>query len=473
MVRERADLSAAGDPERKMLTASAGALRGVAGVMDRRARDIDLDVLARARDRSDSRLQALSAGRPGDVAAERVLFNADMIALATLAIAADTRVASRLAPPEWLERSREQAMLGVTTARRAGHRVAAIGRVALSHASVRSVWTINSLRGALAIAAAVAVADVTSVQHGFWVVLGTFSVLRSNAVATGATAFRALVGTAIGFVVGGALLVAIGSDTTGLWIVLPVAVFVAGYAPGTAPFAVGQAAFTVTVAVLFNLLVPAGWKVGVVRIEDVALGCAVSVVVGVLFWPRGLASVVGDDLADSFRAGARYLEQAVRWVAGSQDEMAEGAAAAAAAATRLDGALRGFLAEQGTKQLELQELWRLVGAGLRLRLTAYSVADLEPDPTLVGPARTALVKRTSTIAGWFDRLALVVGHAGKDTPTTLAPPSFGPDEVVSESSGSRYGVWLCEHLDHLAAHLGELVGPAVHVAQARRRPWWR
>ncbi len=153
--------------------------------------------------------------------------------------------------------------------------------------------------------------------------------------------------------------------------------------------------------------------------------------------------------------------------------MAEGAAAAAAAATRLDGALRGFLAEQGTKQLELQELWRLVGAGLRLRLTAYSVADLEPDPTLVGPARTALVKRTSTIAGWFDRLALVVGHAGKDTPTTLAPPSFGPDEVVSESSGSRYGVWLCEHLDHLAEHLGELVGPAVHVAQARRRPWWR
>ena len=59
-----------------------------------RAGDIDLDVLARARDRSDSRLQALSAGRPGDVAAERVLFNADMIALATLAIAADTRVAS-------------------------------------------------------------------------------------------------------------------------------------------------------------------------------------------------------------------------------------------------------------------------------------------------------------------------------------------------------------------------------------------
>ena len=97
MVRERADLSGAAKPEREMSRASAEALRGVSGLMDRRATEIDLDVLARARDRSDSRLQALSAGRPGDAAEERVLFNADMIALTTLAIGADTRVASRLA----------------------------------------------------------------------------------------------------------------------------------------------------------------------------------------------------------------------------------------------------------------------------------------------------------------------------------------------------------------------------------------
>jgi len=33
----------------------------------------------------------------------------------------------------------------------------------------------------------------------------------------------------------------------------------------------------------------------------------VSLVVGVLFWPRGASSVVGDDLADAFRRGAAYL----------------------------------------------------------------------------------------------------------------------------------------------------------------------
>src|SRR5207247_2499676 len=175
------------------------------------------------------------------------------------------------------------------------------------------VWFVNSMRGAVALAVAVAVADVSSVQHGFWVVLGTLSVLRTNAASTGSSAARALGGTAIGFVIGGALLLAIGSNFTVLWVVLPIAVFVAAYTPGTAPFAVGQAAFTVTIAVLFNLLAPVGWKVGVLRIEDVAIGCAVSLVVGVLFWPRGVSSVVGDDLADAFRTGASYLTQAVDW----------------------------------------------------------------------------------------------------------------------------------------------------------------
>ena len=396
-----------------------------------------------------------------------------MIALAALAIAADTQVASRLQSPAWLERRRDEFLVGEGPTGRARGRVAAIARAARSGASVRSVLVINGLRGALALALAVAVADLTGVQHGFWVVLGTLSVLRTNAVATGATALRAMVGTAAGFIVGGALTVAIGASSPGLWIVLPVAVFVAGYAPGTAPFAVGQAAFTVTVAVLFNLLVPVGWKVGVVRIEDVALGCGVSLAVGLLFWPRGLASVVGDDLAETFETGGRYLEQAVRWVAGAQHEMAEGAAGAAGAATRLDEALRGFLGEQGTKHVELGELWRLVGGGLRLRLTAYSIAGLSPDATLSGSARDALLKRTSTLTTWFDRLAALVGRPGPDTPATLAPPTFAADEVVSESSGTHYGVWLCEHLDHLAEHLAELVAPAVHVAEARRRPWWR
>src|SRR5262249_45818518 len=134
--------------------------------------------------------------------------------------------------------------------------------------------------------------------------------------------------------------------------------------------------FTVTVLVLFNLLAPAGWQVGLLRVEDVAIGCAVSLVIGALFWPRGAAAVVGDDLADAFRRGAVYLTQAVDWALGPRAEAPDTAVAAVTAGIRLDDALRGFLAEQGTKRVSKDDLWSLVMATTRLRQTAYSLASL-------------------------------------------------------------------------------------------------
>ena len=172
-----------------------------------------------------------------------------------------------------------------------------------SDASLRSVWFRNSARGAIALAAAVAIARLTDVQHAFWIVLGTLSVLRTSATATGSDRPAGLAGTVAGFAVGAALFIGIGTSPTALWIAFPAAVLVAAYTPGTAPFVVGQAAFTVTIVVLFNLLVPARWPVGLLRVEDVAIGCAVSLVVGFLFWPRGVSAVVGDNLADAFRSG--------------------------------------------------------------------------------------------------------------------------------------------------------------------------
>jgi uncharacterized membrane protein YccC len=316
------------------------------------------------------------------------------------------------------------------------------------------------------------VADLGSLQHGFWVVLGTLSVLRTNAASTGATALRALAGTALGFVVGGVLLLAIGSGSTALWVVFPVAVFVAAYAPGTAPFVVGQAAFTVTVAILFNLLAPVGWKVGVVRIEDVAIGCAVSVAVGILFWPRGVAAVVGDDLADAYRSGAAYLRQAVDWTAGLRGSAPDAAVPAAEAGARLDEALRGLLAEQGTKHVARQDLWRLVGGSLRLRLTARAIAELPGDASAITGVRDTLERRTDTLARWYEQLAELVAPPSPVAPRALQAPTFAELEG-SDTQASYYGVWLCEHLSHLGEHLGELVKPAAQVAQIRRRPWWR
>jgi uncharacterized membrane protein YccC len=472
-IRERADVRDISPDARRLLEAAVEVLRDTSSLLAGGDALPDVDWLERRRTEAVANLDHLQPGREGFRDAARVSFHANAIAVAVLAIAAETLVASRRADPEWVEARRRLWYAGSAAAARTARRVSSVVAVARVHASIRSVWFVNSLRGAVALAVAVAVADLGSVQNGFWVVLGTLSVLRTNAASTGATAARALAGTAIGFVVGGVVLVLIGRGSGALWAVLPVAVFVAAYAPGTAPFAVGQAAFTVTVAVLFNLLAPIGWKVGVVRIEDVALGCAVSVAVGLLFWPRGVAAVVGDDLADAFRSGSAYLTQAVQWAAGMRAAEPDGAPAAATAGQRLDEALRAFLAEQGVKHIAKQDLWRLVGGSLRLRLTARSVADLPGDATGNPTGQQAIERRTAALANWYGQLAGLVGRPNHGPVVAPDPPNFSADDLDRASSDSYYGVWLSEHMDHLGEHLSELIPPAVRVAEIRRLPWWR
>ena len=151
-------------------------------------------------------------------------------------------------------------------------------------------------------------------QHSFWVVLGTLSVLRSNALSTGWSIVSALVGTAVGIVLGAALVIAIGTHEYVLWAVLPFAVLLAAYAPRAISFAAGQAGFTVVLFVLFNLIQPAGWTVGLVRIEDVAIGFAISLGVGLLFWPRGAGALLRDSLASAYGRSADYVVAAARQI---------------------------------------------------------------------------------------------------------------------------------------------------------------
>jgi uncharacterized membrane protein YccC len=473
-VRERSDLSDAPEDERELLEVGAHVLRDAGILLGGGDARPELERLEECRVRSISRLREVD-GPPhaGFRETAQISFHAHAIAVTILAIGADAVVAAGVADPKWVAEQGTR-WFGASTfdppPRRLSEASQAAG-YALRHASVRSVWFINSIRGALAIAAAVGIADLSSVQHGFWVVLGTLSVLRTNAGSTGSTALRALAGTLGGFVIGGALILAIGTDTTALWIALPIAVFVAAYAPGTAPFAVGQAAFTVTIAVLFNLLAPVGWTVGVVRIEDVAIGCGVSVAVGILFWPRGVASVVGDDLADAYRAGAMYLTQAVEWVSGLAAHAPDGAMAAVTAGVRLDDALRGLLAEQGTKHVRKEDLWRLVGGSLRLRLTAHAVAGLPHlDGDGTADTRAVLIGRTANLQAWYDNLAAQVDRPRGGPVPTLTAPDLGRSPGTASSPMT---VWLCEHLDHLSDHLGELISPAREVAAVRRRAWWR
>lgn len=253
----------------------------------------------------------------------------------------------------------------------------------VSHLSFRSVWMRNAVRGGAGLALAVAVIELTDVQHGFWVVLGTLSVLRSNALGTGSTALRAVSGTAVGFLIGSIIMIGVAAHQVLLWVLLPIAVLVSGAAPSMISFAAGQAGFTVVVIILFNIIAPAGWRVGLTRVEDVAIGCAVSVVVGVLFWPRGAMAALGRALSDAFVASSGYLSDAVDRLTTTNRQVDTGPAerAAQSAYLRLDDAFRQFLVERGAKIVPVETVANLFTGSNRIRLAARMLAILPAIPS--------------------------------------------------------------------------------------------
>ena len=92
--------------------------------------------------------------------------------------------------------------------------------------------------------------------------------LRSCAFATGRSAVSAAVGTAVGFGAAALAFAVVGLDQPVFWVLLVVGFFGAGYLPQVSGI---QAAFTVAVSALFNIVEPSGWEIGHVRLENVGL----------------------------------------------------------------------------------------------------------------------------------------------------------------------------------------------------------
>ena len=304
--------------------------------------------------------------------------------------------------------------------------------------SFRSVWFRNAVRGAAGLALAVAVVEIINVQHGFWVVLGTLSVLRSNAVGTGASALRAVGGTAIGFLVGSALMVGIADHSVLLWVVLPVAVLVSGMAASIISFVAGQAAFTVVVVILFNIIQPTGWKVGLTRIEDVAIGCGVSIFVGLLFWPRGATAALGRALCDAYAASSGYLSDAVERLTNTRLHIDTEPAQRRSqrAYLLLDDAYRQFFAERGAKVVPVETIARLFTGSNRLRLAAFTLSMLPihppdagaPEIPSVAIAEAVLRDRYATSHRWFQEFGDFLADRRE---SLTSPPSH--DEPLHEA----------------------------------------
>ncbi|NUR97062.1 MAG: FUSC family protein [Kribbellaceae bacterium] len=367
------------------------------------------DALVKLEDGAVDRLPSAYRSESDLLGSLNVSFRAQEIAFGVLLVAQNVEAARRADQRTWTDR-----LLGRDPSALAGPFASATERAA-AHLEPHSVWLHNSIRGAVGLAAAVALANVTGVEHGFWVILGTLSVLRSNALSTGQNAYRAIGGTVVGSIIGAGLLQLIGDNRTALWILLPIAVLVAGIVPAAISFATGQAAFTVTLVILFSIAQPEGWSLILFRIGDIALGCAVSVAVGLLFWPRGASQAVGKALAEAYVDSAQYLVSVVRYAVSCcvpGPPAPRDGRRAAAAARRLDDTFRTYLAERGAKTVPLSEMTALVTGVVAIRLAADAVlelweryADGRPPSDDRAAAQAALLASADRLLKWYTNLA--------------------------------------------------------------------
>jgi uncharacterized membrane protein YccC len=200
-------------------------------------------------------------------------------------------------------------------------------------------------------------------------------------------------------------------------------VLIAGIVPAAISFATGQAAFTVTLVILFNIAQPEGWSLILVRIEDIALGCAVSLAVGLLFWPRGASTAVGKALAEAYVDSAQYLVSVVGYAVsccGPGPTAPQDGRRAAAAARRLDDTFRTYLAERGAKPVPLSEMTALVTGVVGIRLAADAVlelweryADGRPPSDDRAAAQAVLLASADRLLQWYTTLATALDGQGQ------------------------------------------------------------
>ena len=236
-----------------------------------------------------------------------------------------------------------------------------------------SVLLHNALRLALGLAAARAVAGVLDLEHGFWVVFATLTVTRATARGTSANAARAVLGTAIGAVLATLVMLAFEAEADVYVVLIPVFAFLAVYGSAVS-FVAGQVGFTLLIVAIFNLIAPPHWEVALIRLEDVAIGAAVGLLIGVAAWPRGPAAQLRDTLAQAIDAGAAYSRTVAAGLLGSAVDPEPARREATRAARRAEDVFTAYLDEVADRPAAIERWAALLEQTQRLWFEAGVVA---------------------------------------------------------------------------------------------------
>lgn len=382
---------------------------------------------------------------------------------------------------------------GASGARGAGRMPDILGEQQAGHPRLRwlassaapgSTAVRDSLRTGFGLALSVWLAGRLGLPHAFWVVLGTLQVLRTSALGTARSVLRAIAGNVVGVAVGAAVVIGTAGHPEWLWAVFPAAVFLSAYTAGSQRFLLSQAAFTIDLMIIFNLLSPVGWRLGLIRLEDVGVGVALSVALSLLLWPHGARRQFIRSAAAYHRAATGRLGYAFDRLL-AVDAIGPPPAPPVGARTRAELALSGYLSERPAGPLDAPSAVGLVAGANYLAMAANLMESAASElgyradgcRAAAEPVRSARRALLGGLAGLADRLA----GAGAPSPRSALPDLDAPlsdclhrwrgDEALAGSALAL--VVAAEWIRSVDQVSDDLAGPVDRAVAVASRPWWR
>jgi hypothetical protein len=258
-------------------------------------------------------------------------------------------------------------------------------------------------------------------------------------------------------------------------------------------FVVGQAAFSMLVVVLFNILAPIDLQIGLVRVEDAALGVTVSTLVGLMLWPRGARGQLRSALATLYEAGASSLAASFRSMLSTQVEPPEAVRAAEELAhtevIRAEEVFEQFLNERSS-EVPPVEVWAMLlngGKGFLvigevvdwLAKHGYVAADTGTPATTLGSLASEAIANISRLAeeirGGRSLRVTVRRDVSKEL-RRAALASLSEPGVTGSPQALRAAIGLvstADWLGQLDVLLRDLEAPVAETLAGAGRLWWR
>ena len=242
-------------------------------------------------------------------------------------------------------------------------------------------------------------------------------------------------------------------------------------------------------ALAVPLLAPSGWTLGLVRLENVGLGVGISVVVGVLLWPRGLRAQLHRALADLYHAVADDLSASFNQILGqgTAEAFTQAQARAIRAAVREGEAFDQYVRERGSRPLAPQIASALgvasrsalvVGDHLHALADRGYLAQLQTPTGGEAPLLGQAQALTATYAQVGNQLAQAqatteqqVNDAVLQAAILDALRRWKEDPAAEQAAVAivAAGLWIRD----LAALAGDQEEAVVTVVEAARIPWWQ